>query len=147
MRDFGGSVIGFSLFVDREADISVVIIEDVPTMDEVVTLFDTGRYGLTAKAVWDFRRASLSAFTQELLIQVATMAREHGLKHGLPLAVAMVASKDEDLVLLRLYNEISLHGVKRLRPHRIFNRLSDAINWLNYSVGDKGPDGGMSGLI
>lgn len=122
--------------------------EGVPTFEEVTELFETGRYGHTAKAVWDFRSCSLSTFDRSLLHQVAAMGREAGLKHGgMPRAIAMVADREEDLVLLRLYNEVSLHGVKRLRPHRIFQNMSDAVNWLNYSVGDKGPDGGMSGLI
>jgi len=148
LRDFRGRVIGLSLFVDQQKDVSIVLLEGVPTFEEVTELFDSGRYGLTAKAAWDFRNCSLSTFDRSLLHEVAARSRALGLKNGgLPLAIAMVAGREEDLVLLRLYNEVSLHGAKRLRPHRIFQCMSDAINWLDFAVGDGGPDGGMSGMI
>lgn len=134
------------MIVDQQKDITIILVEGVPTFGEVTELFEAGRYGQTAKAVWDFRNCSLSTFDRALLQQVAVLSRELGLKNnGMPRAIAMVADREEDLVMLRLYNEISLHGAKRLRPHRIFQSLSDAINWLDFATGDAGPNGDSHG--
>lgn len=137
----GERAITFNIVIDQQRDLTLILAEGVPTFDDFQTFLAGPRNGMTAKAVWDFRCASLSNLNRDVLQDIAIVGRDASIRNGQPLAVALIATRIEDRLLLKLYNELSLHTARRSRPHRLFTTLTGAMDWLDRVVGQPGPDG------
>lgn len=114
---------------DRARDLTIVNIRGLPNAQALIDLHYRPEYGTTRRVIWDYRQASLSELTLENLIRIAenTQATDHTRRTE---ALALVVRDEDELLLVKLYTEISLRMFDKQIHYLVTRSIDEARLWI-----------------
>jgi len=122
-------MIDIRIEADQARDLTIVNILGLPDAQALIDLHYRPEYGTTRRVVWDYRHASLSELTLENLIRIAenTQATDHTRKTE---ALALVVRDEDELLLVKLYTEISLRMFDKTIHYLVTRSMDEAMLWI-----------------
>jgi len=133
-KTLGDDYMTVKTVTDQKAGVIVRTVIGDLTLEEFKSSFDAALthpdFQKNMPVIWDFRNADLSKIFKQDLDQIANHIKSHAENRGANFRVALVASRDLEYGVLRMYEAI---GYDLPLHIRVFRRFEEAKEWASES--------------